>query len=142
MKKRDDRYEAIREIVRSRHISTQSDLAESLKEWGFSCTQATISRDIANMGLHKLSSGIYMLAEDMRLQRMVSDLVDCLTVTGNLVVVKTSTGAAQGVAAALDAANLPSILGSIAGDDTILVIATDEDHAAAFEATLNRLRLN
>jgi transcriptional regulator of arginine metabolism len=57
------------------------------------------------------------------------------------VVIKTSTGTAQGVAAALDAASMPAILGSIAGDDTILVIASDREHAAAFEATINKLRL-
>jgi transcriptional regulator of arginine metabolism len=141
MRKRKERYNAIREIVRSRHIHTQRDLVEGLKERGFSCTQATISRDIADMGLRKLSEGIYMLAEDMHLQRMVSDLVERVMVTGNLVVVKTSTGTAQGVAAALDAASIPSILGSIAGDDTILVIAQDEERARAFESAVNKLRL-
>jgi transcriptional regulator of arginine metabolism len=141
MKKRNDRYNAIREIVRLRHIRTQRDLVEDLKERGFICTQATVSRDIADMGLRKLPEGIYMLAEDMHLQRMVSDLVNTVTVTGNLVVIKTSAGTAQGVAAALDAADIPSILGSIAGDDTILVIALDEERARAFEAAVNKLRL-
>ncbi|MDR2586732.1 MAG: ArgR family transcriptional regulator [Coriobacteriales bacterium] len=141
MKKREERYEAIREIVRSRHIRTQRDLVEGLKERGFVCTQATVSRDITDMGLRKLPEGVYMLGEDLHLQRMVSDLVDKVTVTGNLVVVKTSIGTAQGVAAALDAASMPAILGSIAGDDTILVIAADEEHAVAFEATVNKLRL-
>ncbi|MDR0347452.1 MAG: ArgR family transcriptional regulator [Coriobacteriales bacterium] len=141
MKKRNERYEAIREIVRSRHIRTQRDLVEDLRERGFVCTQATVSRDITEMGLRKLPEGVYMLAEDLHLQRMVSDLVDRVSVAGNLVVVKTSAGTAQGVAAALDAAGMPAILGSIAGDDTILVIAADEEHATAFETTVNKLRL-
>jgi transcriptional regulator of arginine metabolism len=141
MKKRNERQDAIREIVRSRNIRTQRDLVEGLKQYGYVCTQATISRDITDMGLRKLPEGVYMLAEDLHLQRMVSDLVDKVTVTGNLVVVKTSTGTAQGVAAALDAAELPSILGSIAGDDTILVIAQDTESAQSFEAAVNKLRL-
>jgi transcriptional regulator of arginine metabolism len=141
MKKRNERYDVIREIVRSRHIRTQRDLVENLKERGFACTQATVSRDVTDMGLRKLPEGVYMLAEDLHLQRMVSDLVERVTVTGNLVVVNTSAGTAQGVAAALDAASIPAILGSIAGDDTILVIAADEEHAKTFEATINKLRL-
>lgn len=141
MKKRVERYNAIKEIIRSRHVRTQRDLVDELKQRGFICTQATVSRDITDMGLRKLPEGIYMLAEDMHLQRMVSDLVERVTVTGNLVVINTFAGAAQGVAAALDAADLPSILGSIAGDDTILVIAADEEKALAFESVITKLRI-
>ena len=141
MKKRMERYNTIREIVRSRYIRTQRDLVDELKSRGFVCTQATVSRDITDMGLRKLPEGVYMLAEDLHLQRMVSDLVNKVTVTGNLIVIKTSTGTAQGVAAALDAADFPSILGSVAGDDTILAIAIDDEHAKSFEAAVNKLRL-
>ena len=141
MKKRAERYNVIREIVRSRHIRTQRDLVDELKNRGFVCTQATVSRDIADMGLRKLPEGVYMLAEDLHLQRMVSDLVENVIVSGNLVIIKTSTGTAQGVAAALDTADIPSILGSIAGDDTILIIAMDEERAKAFESAINKLRL-
>jgi transcriptional regulator of arginine metabolism len=141
MKKRVERYSVIREIVRSRHIRTQRDLVDELKNRGFVCTQATVSRDIADMGLRKLPEGVYMLAEDLHLQRMVSDLVENVVVTGNLVIIKTSVGTAQGVAAALDTAEIPSILGSIAGDDTILVIAVDEERAKAFESAVSKLRL-
>ncbi|MDR0347318.1 MAG: ArgR family transcriptional regulator [Coriobacteriales bacterium] len=141
MKKRNERYNAIREIVRSRHIRTQRDMVEELKTRGFACTQATVSRDITDMGLRKLPEGVYMLSEDIHLQRMVSTLVDEVTAAGNLVVIKTSTGTAQGVAAALDAADIPAVLGSIAGDDTILVITSSMEQASAFEATINKLRL-
>jgi transcriptional regulator of arginine metabolism len=141
MRKRNERYNAIREIVRLRHIRTQRDLVEELKKRGFACTQATVSRDITDMGLRKLPEGIYMLSEDMHLQRMVSTLVDGVTAIGNLVVVKTSTGTAQGVAAALDAADIPAVLGSIAGDDTILVIASSAEQALSFESAINKLRL-
>jgi transcriptional regulator of arginine metabolism len=92
------------------------------------------------MGLRKLPEGVYMLAEDMHLQRMVADLVSEVSLANNLVLIKTSTGTAPGVAAALDAADLPGVLGSIAGDDTLLVVALDEDQAIAFETAVNKLR--
>jgi transcriptional regulator of arginine metabolism len=141
MKKRNERYAAIREIVRARHIRTQRDLVEELREKGFACTQATVSRDVTDMGLRKLPEGVYMLAEDIHLQRMISEMVRRVSLAGNLVVIKTTTGTAQGVAAALDGADLPAVLGSIAGDDTILAITQDEAQAQAFEATINKLRL-
>jgi transcriptional regulator of arginine metabolism len=116
-------------------------LVEELKKTGFFCTQATISRDINDMGLRKLTDGVYMLSEDLHLQRMISDLVDKVTVTENFVVVKTTVGTAQGVAAALDNAELPTTLGSIAGDDTILVITTDNSKAKDLESMINKLKI-
>ena len=92
------------------------------------------------MGLHKLPEGVYVLAEDLHLQRMVRDLVVDVRRAGNLVVIHASSGTAQGVAAALDAAELPDILGSVAGDDTILVVAATEEDGSAFEAMIERLR--
>ena len=141
MKKRIERHDAIREIVRAEHIRTQRDLVDNLKKRGFVCTQATVSRDITDMVWGKLSEGIYMLAEYMYLQRMVADLVQDVAVANNLIMIKASTGTAPGVAAALDAADLPGVLGSIAGDDTILVVAQDDAQAKAFETAVNKLRL-
>ncbi len=140
MKKRNDRQSAIREIVRSEGIRTQRALVERLRERGFNCTQATISRDIGEMGLRKLPEGVYVLAEDLHLQRMVHDLVTDVRRAGNLIVVRASSGTAQGVAAALDSADLPDILGSVAGDDTILVVAASEEEGMAFESMIERLR--
>lgn len=142
MKKRIDRHDVIRDIVRTERIKTQRALVDHLKNRGFVCTQATISRDITEMGLRKLPEGIYVLAEDLHLQRMVSDLVLDVRRTGNLVLVKASTGTAPGIAAALDAADLPGVLGSIAGDDTILVIGNDEEEAIEFSAAIDKLRIN
>lgn len=139
MRGREERQAAIREIVRNDGVQTQRDIVDLLSKRGFTCTQATISRDIAEMGLCKLPEGIYVLAEDLRLQRMVRDLVSSVTHANNLVVVKASTGTAQGVAAALDAADLPDILGSVAGDDTILLVARTEEAAVSFEKMIQRL---
>jgi transcriptional regulator of arginine metabolism len=126
--------------VRSERIRTQRALVDRLKEQAYDCTQATVSRDITEMGLRKLPEGVYVLAEDLHLQRMVSDLVSDVKSTENLVLVKASTGTAPGVAAALDAADLDGILGSVAGDDTILVITEGKAQASALVDTLDKFR--
>jgi transcriptional regulator of arginine metabolism len=131
MRKRTQRQEAIRTIVRRERVRTQRDLVEHLKAEGFTCTQATVSRDIADMGLKKLPEGVYVLAEDIHLQRMISELVESVARSQQLVLVKTSAGGGQGVAAALDAAALDQIVGSIAGDDTILIVTAGEEAAEA-----------
>ncbi len=140
MKQRNDRQSVIRDIVRNEGVRTQRTLVERLREQGFGCTQATVSRDIGEMGLQKLPEGTYVLAEDLHLQRMVHDLVDEVRRAGNLVVIKSASGTAQGVAAALDSADLPDILGSVAGDDTIIVVAASEEDGEAFEGMINRLK--
>lgn len=140
MRKRQDRQSAIRRIIRGERVKTQRVLVERLAEAGFVCTQATVSRDITEMGMRKLPEGAYILAEDLHLQRMVSDLVLDVKSTGNLVLVKAHTGTAPGVAAALDAADLEGILGSVSGDDTILVITESEKGSDVLVETLNKFR--
>jgi len=129
MGKREVRQEAIRSIVRRYPIRTQTELAERLQSHGFDCTQATVSRDITDMGLVKGPSGAYAVPEDLRLQRLLSDMVVSVRYAMNQVVVRTVDGAAAGVAGALDKAELAEVLGTVAGDDTILVIT--EDNSAA-----------
>lgn len=127
----------IRSIIRSQKIKTQRALGESLRERGNPCTQATISRDISEMGLRKSSpEGIYYLPEDLHLQRMIYDLAINVTAVNNLLIVKAATGTAPGVAAALDEVNLDGIVGSVSGDDTILLVAQDNEIAANLEKQL------
>lgn len=140
MRKRTERQEAIRRIVRRERVRTQRDLVERLKQHGFTCTQATVSRDIADMGLRKLPEGAYVLAEDLHLQRMIAELVERVARSEQLVIVKTTAGGGQGVAAALDAADLDEIVGSIAGDDTILVVTRSAKDADSVLESINRLR--
>lgn len=140
MRKRQHRQEAIRRVVRSERVKTQRTLVDLLRQEGFECTQATVSRDITEMGLRKLPEGMYVLAEDLHLQRMVKDLVRDVKRSGNLVLVKAQSGTAPGVAAALDAAELESILGSVSGDDTILVVMEDEEGGDSLVETLNKFR--
>ena len=92
MRKRQQRHDIIRDIIREHNVKTQRDLANQLQAAGYECTQATISRDIMDMGLVKSREGYYVLPEEMRLQRMVSELVEEVHVAGNMVVVKTFSG--------------------------------------------------
>ena len=138
-KKRNGRQDAIRDIVRNKDVRTQRVLVDELRAMGFDCTQATVSRGIADMGLRKLPEGIYVLAEDLHLQRMVSELVTGVLRTDNLVMIKAQPGTASGIAAAVDAAELPDVLGSLAGNDTILVIAQTAEDGERLEALINKL---
>ena len=139
-KKRSGRQDAIRDIVRNKNVRTQRVLVDELKARGYDCTQATVSRDIADMGLKKLPEGAYVLAEDLHLQRMVSELVTDVVRADNLVLVKAQPGTASGIAAAIDAAELPDVLGSLAGNDTIMVIAQSAKDGEHLEQMINKLR--
>ena len=134
MRKRQQRHDVIRDIIRDRNVKTQRDLANQLQSAGYECTQATISRDIMDMGLVKSREGYYVLPEEMRLQRMVSELVEEVHVAGNLVVVKTFSGAA------LDKASLRGALGTVAGDNTIMIAAESPEAAVEVERAIDRLR--
>lgn len=137
MTRRSTRMDSIRELVRSHQIKTQGELVTLLEERGLEVTQATVSRDITEMGLQKREAGgFYVLPEDLFVRRMVRELVTEITAAQNLVVVKSSSGAAQGVGAALDGADLAGIIGSIAGDDTILLIAPDNAAAEMLAQTI------
>ncbi|MCL2808191.1 MAG: ArgR family transcriptional regulator [Coriobacteriia bacterium] len=141
MTRRDTRIDMIREFVRTNRIKTQGELVELLTARGFEVTQATISRDITEMGLKKKQGGgYYVLPEDIFVRRMVKDLAYEIIPAQNLVVVKTLSGAAQGVAAALDGANLESIIGSVAGDDTIMLIAADNEQAKLLAQAIQSLK--
>ena len=138
MKKR--RQEAILEIIEKYDLSTQDELLQKLKDSGFDATQATVSRDIAEMGLRKLPEGVYVLAEDLHLQRMVSELVVDVHRADNMLIVKAQPGTANGIAAAIDAAELPDVLGSLAGNDTIFVVSQTGKDSQRLEALLQKLR--
>ena len=140
VKRRNNRQDAIRDVVRGQSIRTQKALVDQLQALGFNCTQATVSRDIADMGLRKLQEGIYVLAEDLHFQRMVSEFVTNIDQAGNLIVIHSQPGTAPGVAAAVDAASLPEIKGSVAGNDTVLVVADDMEAAEDFVSLINKLR--
>lgn len=138
--KRGTRQAALRAIVREGAVRTQQEIVDRLTELGFECTQATVSRDAADLGLRKLGGGGYVLPEDLHLHRMFEDLVTGVVRSQQLVLVKTTAGGAMGVAAALDAGGFDDVLGSIAGDDTVLLITGDEAAATELVAALGRYK--
>lgn len=134
------RQSRIVEIVRRHSVSSQSELLGLLRESGVSVTQATLSRDLVELGAVKIrgrEGGVYavpgdgtptVLAEegerlDAKLQKLLAELLVSVSAAGNLVVARTPPGAAQYLASALDRSVLPTVIGTIAGDDTVLVIA-------------------
>jgi transcriptional regulator of arginine metabolism len=131
------RQRAIRDLVETRVIRTQQELAAALRERGFRTTQATISRDVAELGLIKVSregTNAYALpprlreaetSGEERLRTLLHDLPVEVRESGLVLVVKTLPGSAHPIAAALDRARWPEVVGSIAGDDTLFVAFVD-----------------
>jgi transcriptional regulator of arginine metabolism len=130
-----ERQGAILRLVRERHLATQEEVAEALREQGFDVVQTTVSRDIHQLGLVKVRNGdgrlVYALpgAADLDL---LSELTTALrrwalslTATGNLVVVQTPNGMASPLAEAIDLAHVGDIAGTIAGENTIFVAARE-----------------
>ena len=145
------RQRAIRDLVDQRPIRTQQELAAALRERGFRTTQATISRDVAELGLIKvLREGIQAYAlpprlieaetsgED-RLRKLLADLPVEIHEAGLLLVVRTLPGSAHAIAAALDRARWPEVVGSIAGDDTMFVAFPDRGSLQRIKRRLVRL---
>lgn len=139
---RANRQQAIRSLVRNSQIRTQAELVDALRGQGFDVAQATVSRDIADLDLRKGSNGMYVLAEDERFRTLVSTAVLETRRAANQLIVITEPGSAPSVAAAIDAARPDGVLGSIAGDDTILVIGADEQAAKGFQEGIDTLLLN
>ncbi|HUQ95926.1 MAG TPA: hypothetical protein VM120_29885 [Bryobacteraceae bacterium] len=134
------RQQEILKLVRSQHIHTQEQLAESLRAVGVETTQVTLSRDIRELGLVKTTQGYQPIgsappAPDVF--EVAAEFLLDIRVARNLVVLKTPPGSANSLAVALDQANWPEVVGTIAGDDTILVIAPDEEGAEVFRRKLS-----
>jgi len=135
------RHQAILELVDSGPVPSQEELQRLLHKRGFDAGQATLSRDIRELGLVKTSDG-YSLPSNGNgngsghgdaalpsVSRLVREFVTSVRAAQNLLVTKTSIGSAQPVAAALDSENWPEAIGTIAGDDTILIVCTDSRSA-------------
>ncbi len=136
------RHLAILELIRDFSIDTQEELQAKLSERGFSVTQATISRDIRELNVVKSAGddGIYQYRIDSarenseiadKFSSILRHAIRTVKSAQNLVVIKTYTGMGNAVGAAIDSMNLETSIGSIAGDDTVLIIAADLDGAEA-----------
>jgi transcriptional regulator of arginine metabolism len=135
------RQARIVELIGQRAIRSQTELATLLHAEGLTVTQATLSRDLDELGAVKLrgvdgGAPIYLIPEDgspvrgvqggtTRLARLIGELLVSVDTSGNLAVMRTPPGAAQFLASALDRAALHDVVGTIAGDDTVLVVARE-----------------
>jgi len=135
------RQAAIVELVRHEQIASQETLRQRLIERGFDVTQATLSRDIKEIGLVKRAAGGYQApgtetvrqpaSAEATLRRTAREFLRSWEVVQNLIVLRTDPGRAQNLAVDIDRAALPDIAGTIGGDDTILVVTRDADRARA-----------
>ena len=151
------RHARIVALIREVPVRSQAELAELLAAEGFVTTQATLSRDLEELGAVKVrgtdgSAPVYVILEEgagplraaeqppERLRRLLRELLVSAEGSGNLVVLRTPPGAAQFLASAFDRSGLPEVMGTIAGDDTIIIVVRDPARepgpGAALAATL------
>ena len=139
-----ERHEVVVELINKYDIETQEELAAYLRQEGFDVTQATVSRDIRELKLSKISAGggrqkyIILSGDDGRLGdkyiRVLRDGYVSMTMAQNILVIKTVQGMAMAVAAAIDAMRFTEIVGCIAGDDTIFAaVRSVEDTEAVMQ---------
>lgn len=144
------RRERIRQLITTEHISTQMELSRRLEAEGFQVTQATVSRDIRELRLVKRSDGggsyHYEMSEPTeryhasgKFYSLYKSAVTSVDYAQNLVVIHTYTGMASAVCATMDEMEWPDVLGTIAGDDTVLIICRAEHAAQELVATLLKI---
>lgn len=139
------RRRAMRSLIEGGAISSQLELVELLHGEGFDVTQATVSRDLKSIGAAK-SGDRYVLGADPdvaethdALARALDEFAEAITPTGRMIVIRTPPGAAQIVAAAIDNARLEGVVGTIAGDDTLLLIASGDGVARQVSKRLEEI---
>ncbi len=144
------RYAKIKELVQSRVIETQEELAQALQEEGIDVTQATVSRDIKELMLIKVptTDGRYryalspdenVLISRNRMVRVFQDAITKIDYSGNLIVVSTLPGNANAVASVIDHSHWENIIGTIAGDDTLLLVVKPEKAVTKVIKEINSL---
>lgn len=146
---KNSRQRKILELIKNHHIETQDDLTIKLKDNGFNVTQATVSRDIKELGLIKAADGNsykYFQANEPqqgytvnRLSKLLQDSSVTINNSENLIVIKTLPGMANAIAACLDQVKWPEVIGSVAGDDTILIVVKPKKAVAKILSALYSL---
>jgi len=145
------RHRALRSILARSTVASQADLVGLLHEAGYDVTQATVSRDLHAVGAVKARDvdGVahYVLADDLHpsneaeeaLAHAMDEYAESIQVSLNLVVIKTPPGAAHVVAAAVDSSSLIGVLGTVAGDDTLMIIASEDVGGQHVRSQLERI---
>ena len=146
------RHEKIKELIQQYDIDTQEELASRLNEAGFKVTQATVSRDIRALKMMKVTGkdgkSRYVILQELptemgeKYTRVLHDALLTIDQGQNILVIRTVPGMAMGVAAALDALNWEEILGSIAGDDTVMCVARTLEEASSVAERLKSILQN
>lgn len=129
------RRRAIRSMLTERDIETQAELQDLLAERGFDVTQATVSRDLDAVGairtklngrtVYRITSSSEPDEERVALTAAIDEFVESMAISGHLIVLKTPPGAAHLVAGRIDGADIDGVIGTVAGDDTVMVIADE-----------------
>jgi len=125
----------ILKIIRGREIYTQDELARELSQLGIQTTQVTLSRDMRELALVKTPEGYRQLPTEAggpQLREVANEYLLDIRVAQNLVVLRTSPGNASPLAVAIDREDMSEVVGTVAGDDTVLVITSDPETAAHF----------
>ena len=140
--KRTERLKLIRDLIKTKKIASQEELIEELSAIGCDVTQSTISRDTKQLNLVKVRNSLqeeyYALSSKYQVDPQFNigkikfkfkENVISVDLSNNIIVVKTNSGEAQGVAAVIDGSNFEEIMGTVAGDDTIICVANSEDNS-------------
>lgn len=143
------RQNKILELIEKYEVETQDKLAMLLKEYGYDVTQATISRDIKELHLIKTlsSTGKYKYASATTMEGPVSDrfvsifreTIKSVDASSNIVVVKTLSGCANAAGEAIDSLGFPHVIGSVAGDNTLLIVIDDPKNTPVFLKEFNEI---
>lgn len=125
--KKQDRHFAIKQIITHQIISSQDELCRALEKAGFTVTQATLSRDMKDLGIARVNTAaghryiLHVESEERRLTSMIGYEIESIDSNETMIVIKTLPGRAQGVAEIIDSVHHPAVLGTLAGDNTIFV---------------------
>lgn len=140
------RQSKILEIIRKNKIGTQDEIVEELKRAGMDVTQATVSRDIKELGIIKVSTSDgdqkYTLLNQSgkgssgRMMKVFNEAVVSMAISGSMVIIKTLPGMAQAAASAIDSMDLDSLLGTLAGDDTIFLATAGNEESLELKKEL------
>ena len=147
MNQKTQRLSVIRKIIRSEFISSQEELIERLEEHGVKITQSTLSRDLKFMHVakvpHKEKGYIYVLPNNTRndhsISTNISDNIIDIAFSGNMCVITTKPGYASAISVPIDSKGIPEVLGSIAGDNTILLVLREDFSKSKLMAELTML---
>lgn len=141
---RDGRQRLIKDLVQTYQVSSQSQLVDLLSSQDVEVNQATVSRDLDQLGIGKLrgadGSIAYTLPERSGLAQLLRQFVTGIDASGNLAVLRTPPGAAATVARAIDTSQVPGVLATLQGDDTVLVVAREPSDGHDLAAALRHLK--